>query len=134
MVVLYERLLDFCFCYGILGHQYRECLKYRGQLKDKLPYGSWLKAKTVAERAKLNRDKGGWSKEHHKPNSPPANMKQQQLQHLQPNPVSGSRSGATHAEQNKNVEQMREKHAAKVGEGQSMHNTEELRQTLTSSS
>ncbi|KAH9658870.1 CCHC-type domain-containing protein [Citrus sinensis] len=60
MAVVYKRLPDFCFCCGILGHQYRECLKYRGQPKDKLPYGSWLKAKTAAERAKLNRDKGGW--------------------------------------------------------------------------
>ncbi|XP_015382712.1 uncharacterized protein LOC107175623 [Citrus sinensis] len=40
MAVLYERLLDFYFCCGILGHQYRECLKYQGHRKDKLPYRS----------------------------------------------------------------------------------------------
>ncbi|KAH9670684.1 CCHC-type domain-containing protein [Citrus sinensis] len=74
MAMVYERLPDFYFCCGILGHQYRE---YRGQPKDKFPYGSWLKAKTAVERAKLNKDKWGWSKEHHKPNSPPATLANQ---------------------------------------------------------
>ena len=40
MAVVYERLPDFYFCCGILGHQYRECLKYQGHPKENLPYGS----------------------------------------------------------------------------------------------
>ena len=39
IAVLYEKLPDFCFCCGMLGHQYRECLKYKGQSKEKLAFG-----------------------------------------------------------------------------------------------
>ena len=30
MRVAYERLPEFCFCYGRIGHQYTECLSYKG--------------------------------------------------------------------------------------------------------
>lgn len=30
MPVVYEQLPDFCFCCGCIGHQFRECTKYRG--------------------------------------------------------------------------------------------------------
>lgn len=39
MPILYEKLLDFCFCCAHIGHQYRECLKYKGQQKEDLPHG-----------------------------------------------------------------------------------------------
>ncbi|KAH9680286.1 zinc knuckle protein [Citrus sinensis] len=58
MPVLYERLPDFCFCCAHIGHQFRECLKYKGQPKEELSYGSWMRATTQAERGKQN-----WSKE-----------------------------------------------------------------------
>lgn len=110
----------------ILGHQYRECLKYRGQPKEKLPYGIWLKAKTAAERAKLNRDKERWNNEHHKPNSSPATSRQQW--HL--NPVLGSSSGATHVGKSKNAEQIRVNHVAGVVKEQSMQSIEGSTQQL----
>lgn len=28
--VLYEKLLEFYFCRGIIGHQYKVCLSYKG--------------------------------------------------------------------------------------------------------
>lgn len=29
MPVLYEKLPDFCFCCAHIGHQFKECLKYK---------------------------------------------------------------------------------------------------------
>lgn len=57
MPVLYEKLPDFCFYCAHIGHQFRECLKYKGQPKDELPYGVWMRAITQAERVKLNRNR-----------------------------------------------------------------------------
>ena len=31
ILILYEKLPDFCFFCAHIGHQYRECLKYKGQ-------------------------------------------------------------------------------------------------------
>lgn len=42
--VAYEKLLEFCFCCGLIGHQFRECLEYKGQPKDELTYGTWIRA------------------------------------------------------------------------------------------
>ena len=55
--VLYERLLDFCFCCDKLGHQFRECVKYKGQLKKDLAFGPWLKAIILPDYFKQNRNK-----------------------------------------------------------------------------
>ena len=52
--VLYERLPDFCFCYGIIGHQFKECLAYNWRPKEKLPYGVYMRALSKAEKTKLN--------------------------------------------------------------------------------
>lgn len=52
VLIRYERLPDFCYCCGCLGHQYRECSRYEKQLKEELAYGPWIKAPTMAE--KLN--------------------------------------------------------------------------------
>ncbi|KAH9754526.1 hypothetical protein KPL71_015466 [Citrus sinensis] len=130
MAMVYERLPDFCFCCGILGHQFRECLKYQGQPKENLPYGSWLRAKTAAEIAKFYKNKEKWSNEHQKPSSPPANSRQQQVQQWHASPVLESGSEATCIGKNKNTEQPKVNQVAEVFEVQLMHRVEESRQQL----
>lgn len=50
MPILYKKLPDFYFYCVHIGHQYRECLTYKGQQKEDLPYGGWMRAVTQAER------------------------------------------------------------------------------------
>ncbi|KAH9663933.1 CCHC-type domain-containing protein [Citrus sinensis] len=60
MRVMYERLPDFCFCCGRIGHQYRECAHYISQSKDELAYGPWLRAITITEKLRQSRRKDRW--------------------------------------------------------------------------
>lgn len=60
VAVEYEKLPDFCYCCGCLGHSYNECPKYKGQPKKDLDYGPWLKAMNWGDRAKQNRFKDRW--------------------------------------------------------------------------
>lgn len=57
MRVAYERLPEFYFYCGKIGHQYKECLDYKGQPKDELAFGVWMKAQTKAEQSRQNREK-----------------------------------------------------------------------------
>ncbi|KAK9221992.1 hypothetical protein WN944_010423 [Citrus x changshan-huyou] len=57
MLVLYEKLLNFCYVYGCVGHQFRECIQFKNQSRDEMAYGPWLKAPTNAEKIKLNKGK-----------------------------------------------------------------------------
>lgn len=55
VLIRYERLPDFCYCCGCIGHQYRECAMYNNQLKEELAYDPWLKAPTMAEKSNQSR-------------------------------------------------------------------------------
>lgn len=46
---------DFCFCCGLIGDQYKECDKYKGQSKDKLAYGVWMQAIPLIEKYRASR-------------------------------------------------------------------------------
>ena len=66
--VLYEKVPEICFCCGISGHQYRICQSYKGQPKDQLAFGAWMKVLTKAEKAKQNRNRDRWNREASQPN------------------------------------------------------------------
>ena len=59
--VAYKKLPYFCFCCRLFGHQYKECLEYKRQLKDELPYGAWMKALTKMERVKQKTNQDYWN-------------------------------------------------------------------------
>lgn len=57
----YEKLPNFCFYCGWLGHSYKECEKYEEQSKQDLAYRPWLKALSWVEKIKQNRSKERWT-------------------------------------------------------------------------
>lgn len=61
VAVEYEKLLDFCYCCGRLGHSYKKCKNYEGQSKQDLAYGPWLKALFWVEKIKQNKSKERWN-------------------------------------------------------------------------
>lgn len=61
ITVQYEKLPEFCYRCGCIGHQYKECVSYKNQAKEDLPYGPWTKAQTTAERLRQRRERGKWN-------------------------------------------------------------------------
>lgn len=61
ITIQYEKLPDFCFCCGCVGHQYRECTKFKNQAKEELLYGPWIKATTMVDKLKQHRGKERWN-------------------------------------------------------------------------
>ena len=57
----YERLPDFCFCCGTLGHQFRECIKYKDHKQEDLAFGPWMRVVTMVERANSKKTKNRWN-------------------------------------------------------------------------
>lgn len=90
--VLYEKLPEFCFCCGIIGHQYRICQSYKGQPKEQLAFGAWMKALTRAEKAKQNRNRDRWNMEASQPNQDYQHRPQHKQSAINPNAEGGSGS------------------------------------------
>ena len=62
MPVTYERLPNFCFCCGIIGHQFRECVKYKTQKQENFAFGPRMKAVKVSERLNHDKSKDRWNR------------------------------------------------------------------------
>lgn len=61
VAVEYEKLPDFCYCCGCIGHSYTECGKDEGQPKNDLAHGPRLKAVSWAEKTRQYRAKDRWN-------------------------------------------------------------------------
>lgn len=102
MLVVYEKLPDFCFCCGRIRHQYRECIHYKSQSKDELAYGSWGKAIAEAEKSRQSKRGERWNSEASKmhtkgPTLAEADPKPEASLRKQQNPENlGNKDGSTH--------------------------------------
>ncbi|KAK9195052.1 hypothetical protein WN943_003169 [Citrus x changshan-huyou] len=93
--VTYEKLPDYCFCCGYIGHQYRECATYKGQPKEELAYGAWLRALPLPERMRFQRSKERGNRDQSKTTREDRNSESTgtpQLQQLNPKGEIGSGS------------------------------------------
>lgn len=56
IILVYEKLPNFCFKYGKLGHVHRDCDNQEGK-GSTLKFGAWLNASSVSRERKLNPSK-----------------------------------------------------------------------------
>ncbi|KAH9716467.1 hypothetical protein KPL71_021472 [Citrus sinensis] len=136
MLIKYERLPDFCFCCGLIEHQFRECIKYKGQSKEKLIYNGWMKAPTPFELAKLNKGKNRKSKRDDQPDAATGNTGVQiqtqpkpKEQPSNPNLSKHDGSGVTQMYSPNEEMSVEMTCVAEVGEESLMKAAEELRQS-----
>ncbi|KAK9178425.1 hypothetical protein WN943_027615 [Citrus x changshan-huyou] len=136
MLIKYERLPDFCFCCGLIGHQFRECIQYKGQPNEKLIYGGWMKAPTPFELAKLNKGKNRKSRRDDQPDATTGNTSVQiqiqpkpKEQPRNPNPSKHDGSGATQMDSPNEEMLVEVTYVAEVGEESLMKAAEESRES-----
>lgn len=117
MPIRYERLPNFCFCCGILGHQFRECIKYKDHKQEDLAFGPWLKAIIVAEHLNHNKPKNKWNRSNNTREEESGNQKcyeNQQQNHKQPNSNSGNRLETIQIKAGGSIAPMSKSHVAEV--------------------
>lgn len=120
LLAKYEKLLDCCFCNGLIGHEFRECIKYKQQ-KEKLIYRGWMKLPTPSELAKLHRDKNRRNKRNDQLNvahvNPGAQIQPQPRQKVQQSNADPNKHfglGLTRMHNSNEIEPMKVNHVAKV--------------------
>lgn len=54
--ITYEKLPDFCYSCGRLGHVVKDCDEHLGTENSQLQYGSWLRAPVQSYRSRIGRE------------------------------------------------------------------------------
>lgn len=99
VAVEYEKLPDFCYCCGCIGHSYKECGKDEGQPKNDLAHGPRLKAVSWAEKTRQYRPKDNGIQEQTRERKRKLKMKLKNSQH-QCNMFRGSNMNYKHQVRN----------------------------------
>lgn len=113
--VIYEKLPDYYFCCGFIRHQYKECAQYRGQPKEEMAYGAWLKATPLTDWMRFQRNKEKESREQRRSLREGVESKNTSTHHAQhTNPKGENGAGSTQYQEDASSSQMGSKHVAEV--------------------
>lgn len=115
MPVTYERLPDFCFCCGIIDHQFRECVKYKTQKQENFAFGPWMKAVTVSECLNHNKSKDRWNRSNNtrmEENGQQDDLRNQNQTQRQPNSTTETGSEAIQIETGESAVPISKSHVA----------------------